>query len=224
LADAAKDQAQAADDTAAAASDQVDAANNFADSAEQINRGVAGAVSQLQATANNAKNALDASIEASRLDERAWVGIQSFSGGPVISGDHVSHVVTVIAKNTGKTPALRISGKYIQVWTEVRDPVPDYYDVDSGKGFRGRGNIFEAELFPPGDVLAPQAARELKIGGVSYLSRTLQQGFPRIFYILGKITYDDTDGKAQHTTKFCLRTVERNQADFMICPSGNWMD
>jgi hypothetical protein len=83
------------------------------------------------------------------LDERAWVGIQGFSGGPIISGDHVSHAVAVVAKNTGKTPALRVSGKYIQVWTEVRDPVPEYATLRAVKGSGGVATFLWLNSFHP---------------------------------------------------------------------------
>jgi hypothetical protein len=220
---------------ACAAQRNADAAASFSRSADGINTQTAKAVGEFKRLADdtersiksaqdNSQQALNASIAASQLDQRAWVGVQSFSGGPVVSGDQVSFAVTVVAKNTGKTPALRMSGAYIQVVTEIRDPIPDYDDVYSGR-FRGPSNIYQGELFPLGDVLAPQAIRELNIGhDGAYASRKAGDGFPRIFYILGKITYDDVDGKTRHTTKFCLQNVERNQSNFSACRKGFGMD
>ena|SRR5271165_3116845 len=101
---AAGDQAQAALDMATAAGDQVDAGNNFSDSAEEINRGVTGAVGQLKAAANNTRAGIDATKESLQLDQRAWVGVDDVSGVPKLD----EFVIDVAIKNTGRTPAREV--------------------------------------------------------------------------------------------------------------------
>ena len=93
-----------------------DAADSFSSSASKINGGVGAAVVQLQAQAEKmdaarttseaaSKKALDASIEASREEQRAWVVIKNVKlTKPLSTTDRAQ--VTIFVSNTGKTPAL----------------------------------------------------------------------------------------------------------------------
>jgi hypothetical protein len=83
LIDYAQSQARAAQEIAAASDKSAAAADRFAMIAEGIKTNTANAVTQLRRTATdsetaiakaseNAQKALDASIEASRVDQRAW--------------------------------------------------------------------------------------------------------------------------------------------------------
>jgi hypothetical protein len=185
--------------------------NKFGEQAKAAQESVAAIQQQTQTISDNA-----------RLEQRPWVGIQETVGGPIVSDGYVSPETTIQVQNTGKTPALELNGKYVQVVTERDAPVPDYEDIENGKF---TGNRVFSFLFSPGDVLAPEASRKLHVGHTRYRSRTVQEGLPRAFYIVGKITYKDSVGGPLHTTKFCLFNVERYEpVAFLSCPAGNSMD
>jgi hypothetical protein len=69
--------------------------------------------------------ALQASIDASRNDERAWVGIVDLrlTKEPTLSEDTV---ITYDTVNTGKTPALNVSAKSGFFFGDSEPPPPDW--------------------------------------------------------------------------------------------------
>jgi hypothetical protein len=126
LIDAAGKQADAATKNAAAA-------EKFAGSADGINTETKLAVDKfgqmakasresIRTIQETAKKALDASIDASRLDQRAWVGVEAV--------DVKDGLITVILKNTGKTPAIHIAFYWLATYSE--DPteysrIPEFH-------------------------------------------------------------------------------------------------
>ena len=155
--------------------------------------------------------------------------------------------VTVFVRNSGKTPAVKMSGVTSQRLHLFNDNVGDYdSDFEAWKrerdasmkeyerqhpmpppppGWNERQAALQAsiekEMFPAGGVMAPGVVSEQNVGaGGSFLERTTD-GKRMILYILGKITYFDTVGEKQHTTKYCL--MQRGTS-FTVCPAGNWMD
>ncbi len=143
----AKSQSDAATDMATAAGDQVDAANNFADSAEGINIQTAEAVGEfkrladdtersIQSAQNNAQEALNASIAASQLDQRAWVGVsgeRTIGGAEKINGTTITFSydgVEFDIFNSGKTPALKMSAVTLTTKRPLGfEPIGDYDSV-----------------------------------------------------------------------------------------------
>lgn len=83
----------------------------------------------LEASTKQAQAALDASREAASLDQRAWVGLVGVEtvGGEQTSDAFSFKSIIVAIRNSGKTPALQMSGEccmYVnRPWT---DPIPDY--------------------------------------------------------------------------------------------------
>lgn len=53
-----------------------------------------------------AERSLKATIDQFHLDQRAWLGVDSVSGLPKLNEDFV---IDVVVKNTGKTPAMKVS-------------------------------------------------------------------------------------------------------------------
>ena len=62
----------------------------------------------MDASNSRAQLALDASIQSSRVDQRAWVGIKNFDiEGPALSMGQIIRINMNLI-NTGKTPALDV--------------------------------------------------------------------------------------------------------------------
>jgi hypothetical protein len=106
LADAAKTQSEAASDMSDAAWNQVEAADNFADTSDEVNRKIGDAVSQLKSAADNAKHGLDATQQAMRLDQRAWLVLKGIGPSPELDKPWS---LKVIFDNPGKTPAKKVA-------------------------------------------------------------------------------------------------------------------
>lgn len=214
LADAARDQAQAAKDTANAAGKQVDAANRFADSAEGINRGVAGAVTQLKAAADNAKASIEATKEAMRLDQRAWLGASDYTysiaeSGPIDSSASVT--------NTGKTPALNILCK-----TSGTTKVKGYVLRDSDIVYPSEMPIVkEGTLFPNQHFPLKANATAMNSEKQKIWFDNVQSG-DWIQYFFGEVRYKDAFGR-DHWTHFCTQFVPGTKSG-TPCPIYNETD
>src|ERR1035438_24270 len=138
------------------------------------------------------KRVLDASIEASRTDQRAWVGVIEVASPPELrQGTVLNSTVTI--SNQGKTPA---------------------YNVIQRAGFRiiKNGDQFDPEREVAASspqtqgIIMPSGKRELSIctlGAIgSQRADELNSGEYRLF-LFGKITYDDAFGR-HHQTRFCM--------------------
>jgi hypothetical protein len=90
-----------------AAIDQADAAQQFSDTAEDINNRMSDAVDQLTTTTDNVKASIQATQEAMRLDQRAWLGIWHTYILPADQTGTIKIQIEIV--NTGKTPAIRVS-------------------------------------------------------------------------------------------------------------------
>ena len=189
--------------------------------------------------AKKARQSLNETIKNFRLDERAWLGLQNSSGTATWTPDGIVKLgnISVNLKNTGKSPALKISGRYIQVTKSVDDPVPDY-ETELGiiqKRLREKVSQLskmypemasrilrdskKVDVIPKGGVVAPDSMLVLKIvAGEIQMDRNK----PNTVYILEKLTYFDIF-KAEHTTKICLELLPI-ETEFHPCMENNWMD
>jgi hypothetical protein len=83
----------------------------------------------LAATLAQGQAALNASIQASHLDQRAWVGIAEFA---TVGGTHsndprlFSNRVQIAIRNSGKTPAINVSAITLQTSLDWRQNIGDY--------------------------------------------------------------------------------------------------
>jgi hypothetical protein len=74
------------------------------------------------------QNALNASIEASHLDQRAWVGVADFAtigGVKTLKGFSYKSVQFVI-RNSGKTPAINLSAVTLETTRDWNEEIGDY--------------------------------------------------------------------------------------------------
>ncbi|MHB8526705.1 MAG: hypothetical protein ACYDD2_11180 [Candidatus Acidiferrales bacterium] len=170
------------------------AATTFASSAANINTGISRAVEQLKASAQNAERSIRAAQGEMRLEQRAWVGPEKFE----ILGnadDWSSVTVGLTIKNTGLTPAIRMS---VFMWPMITDrpfphtpPEPEVSDPFTGYGpllpNSTQGGVWEFPLD--------------KTKNSPYGSPAVARG-DSFLYIYGKIKYYDVFDR-QHTTHFC---------------------
>lgn len=208
LADAARDQAQAAKDTANATGKQVDAANRFASSAEGINQGVAGAVIQLQAAAKNAKDSIEATQKAMRLDQRAWVGPVAVSQFELKAGEIIPTIVVTV-RNSGKTPALAMTS------------ITTMQFVNPGQSFHptlGKTATPQAidVIQPNGELQLPSSLGMTKLNDAA-IDR-LRAG-ASILYVYGEVKYRDVFD-AEHVSRFCM-FVSRDLKTLSSCDEYN---
>src|SRR5438552_13852202 len=99
------------------------AAERIATSAETS---TTNAETALKKTLEQGKAALDASIEASRLDQRAWIVLPRFVlNNDPIGNDSIN--ISLLMVNSGKTVAKKtISKSGASVWRAVEPPRPDW--------------------------------------------------------------------------------------------------
>lgn len=231
-----------------AATIQGAAAASFAASADGINTQTQLAVSQFQRMAKASENSIAASIANSRLDQRAWIGLQigsAFLKAKLINdgqGIQIDSLVLPI-KNTGKTPALNVTGRYIVRFRTWKEQPPDY-DVELKKVEELKQRALSG--LPPnntnkyqefggglisGQAIGPGTAIDLSTASFQIGSRKAvrDDGTVLNIYIVGSIDYDDIYKETRrHRTRFCLINEGGNDGDnttsFYFCDKKNWMD
>lgn len=167
---------------------------------------------------------LQESHRALVVDQRAWVGLQSFQGSGELTSDQLrTGQITMLLKNTGKTPALKMTIAFIRVNRKWVDPIPDYDSVLGSVGQTGENIVVASPSQVGGIVLAPDATYPF-IAGAYNVPRKTGTFNTEIYYVY-KITYQDVFGNMR-TTKLCLKT-KRSPNDVVaieLCPENNWMD
>jgi hypothetical protein len=115
----ARQQAEAAFGQAGAAAENAKAAEN---NVVAVRKGI-------EESSKRSKEALDATIHNFHQEQRAWVGVIGVNtqGGVADNNSFAFQSVQVIVRNSGKTPALKISGECCMYLTRKSDdPIPDY--------------------------------------------------------------------------------------------------
>lgn len=157
-------------------------------SADTAKKQVEIADAALRSTIRQSQAALNASIAASRTDQRAWIGVLGYSDLNITAGAMIR--MRVMISNSGKTPALKvktnITGKLIRPDERF---VPTYaapYNVESAS------------------VIQPGASAGMVAIGDPFTATDVGMINDRrlIFYMYGKIRYEDIF-KIEHLTTFC---------------------
>jgi hypothetical protein len=233
---------------------QAKAAADFALSAEGINSQSAASVKEfqrmakasetsIQATRVTAQQALTASINASRSDQRAWIGVYNDKTAidRVNHGDSINVAqVSLWVRNSGKTPALNVNGFVILTTGNWDEEPPDYDNLLKTKGWTTDGTTgtnynqhrgeryLLGESFVRGMILAPGADGPFVFSPQAVNDNTVNRESPKdhstmSMYVLGAFAYDDIFGVKRHTTKWCF--VQRMPGDnWAPCQTGQWMD
>jgi hypothetical protein len=195
-------------------------AQKFSTSADSINTQTQLAVNKFDRMAKasessiatiqkTAKDALDASIEAARLDERPWVVIQSFS---LTNEPEEGKMPTarIWVKNTGKTPALDM----LPTTTTFIGP----YALPLGGTIEPRKSM---GLLSPGPSDMSFAASVVPFDKKPIDDYNRKISF---YYVRAMITYVDVN-KVSHWTVVCIyHTHGEPLTEYQYCPEGNDVD
>jgi hypothetical protein len=196
-----------------AASDQADAAQQFSDTAEDINGGVAGAVDQLSATADNARASIRAAQNSLHIDQRAWVGVSDITK-PDFAVDK-PFVTKVLVKNTGKTPAKDVTVTFAIRPGDPNNPDPSKLPAQPA-GSHG-------VLLPNIETEMPLDATHSAAGGKLSQSVFDQINSGQItMLVYGTIEYEDVFGY-RHWVKSCAYFNLRSKT-FAQCKTYNDID
>jgi hypothetical protein len=187
-----------------AASDQADAAQQFSDTSEDINNRISDAVDQLQDAASNAKAGIQATQDAMRLDQRAWVGVKGMEGTPQLNQPWQPHVVFT---NTGRTPA-----KNVRMWCTLE---PEYLGTPFKFTKSALGN--QRTLIVPNQepYCQMEATPAAKMDQPTLDS--LNSGKLAVA-VYGLVTYDDVFGDS-HWLTFC-KVIHTDGKAWDDCPEG----
>jgi hypothetical protein len=171
------------------------------ENSEQTDKLIAEAKSIASAAKENleqSKQAIDASIEISRRDQRAWVGITEIippwrdpANNPLYikEGSNFGASVTII--NSGKTPALNIRSKIrLMAFPRNHKFAPDYGNVQGQSvGVLQPQGKFKATSLPSYQPVNASDITSLKNSAM-------------ILYLYGEIQYEDIF-KISHRTTYC---------------------
>jgi hypothetical protein len=165
--------------------------------ARAITQGVGQAKTTVESILNDNRAAMsaalnqgrDASVRASELDQRAWLGVAEI--GIEASVDGVKPTINGWIQNSGKTPALNTRIRFVyRTFLSTESPSLYFTSDDNPK---------------PSFVVPPQM--KLPFTGVDNWhdqplnKKGIQSGGFKV-YVYGTVTYDDTFGR-QHTTRAC---------------------
>lgn len=211
---------------AQAADTQAKKMGNMSDAADKIRDAAQGMVTQEQRLADNAKQSLDANnkqsgavlgqtISASRLDQRAWIGIET---SVVAQFDETKPLkISLTYFNSGKSPArkVRSSGGYRLTRDSIDGPLPE--DVR---------NLVLA--LKPATAIPPQGRYMVTVPNDDS-KNPLRNEFAALksriahVYFFGEIQYEDISGST-HTTTFCTYLSDPEAKTMAFCPDFNDMN
>jgi hypothetical protein len=222
----------AAQTQAVAASDQADAAQQFSDTTEDINGDINGAVDQLQAAADNARASIEATQDAMRLDQRAWVATSGIASTPKLEVKNGrDFLIQIVFRNTGKTPARKST--FLTFW----DLVPK--GTKPTLAVRGVPSISQVLVAPNAEYrkdIKPFQEPFDAINNLSTMKPEEKEAAKRMFieqftsrtmvlYVHGRADYRDIFG-CPHWTTFCsyLEFDADQAASMTVCSEHNETD
>ncbi len=207
---------------AVAAGTQAGKMQSMSDAADKIGKAAENMVTQDQRIADNAQKALEfsnkqttaalaASINAARLDERAWVAEITLTLSEPTVGKPIE--ATIAWKNSGKTFAKHVMPNCSLAFSQER-----LTEVSL--------NLLKATLEHPASVgvLAPDSEYKTVLKGLAPIDEVDKSRITGTWYtyLWGEITYFDIFKQA-HTTKFCSWR-QGGSGDFLQCPFKNDAD
>jgi hypothetical protein len=149
-------------------------------------------------SAKNTQDALRASIEASRNDQRAWVGIM----GNVRPGNYTDRLFLTFGSrttfsipmgNSGKSPALKV--RFLSKVDSYRTDIPFHTNYEQPIVFHS-----VTVIQPGASTIVPTAPITVPVTQAAIDSVT---GGHAILYLYGIVTYEDIF-KRPHRTTFCM--------------------
>lgn len=151
--------------------------------------------------AKAAETSVEQARETARLDQRAWVGVIDVSGNPTLNQPFI---VTVQAKNTGKTFAKKLrSYVYFQ---SIPAGVEPNFSPDNDHPPGGQSITLVA---PGGDYKSQtDVLDEQEIKTVTQAQLDDWKSGKKVFFVSGKLFYEDIFGCGHWTT--CCFYLRRN--------------
>src|SRR6202050_305524 len=222
-------------DLAIAAKAQADKMRAMSEAADQIRQAAQNMSTQEQRTADSSqkaieanarqsRTALDVSIAASQLDERAWVGV----GGAQLTQFEPDKeiIMEAVLINTGKTPArsAKECSGYLLSKFYLKEPT--------------RESIEEIEKkLRTSTPLAPQGKFTVRLGHKELADRPEDLGASEllrqsylpvkehmvILYMFGEYRYLDITGKSR-VTKYCVYVSNPDTKELHFCDGFNEID
>jgi hypothetical protein len=158
----------------------------------------------METTAQKASDSLKENRAASRVDQRAWLGVKDIKlGTPLKIGQKVD--IEINSVNSGKTPALDVRMTSLSMGINKVQPATTS-SPDSG-------------VVAPGNNQMLFGSAELSDTGINFLLAAKVK-----LYVRGRIEYKDIFG-ASHTTTFCAYyPTGKTLPNFFNCTTGNHMD
>lgn len=138
------------------------------------------------------KMSIDKAESRSRLDQRAWMGIESISGKPEVDKPFI---ISIKFKNSGDSPAKNAK---IQTWNQIdKSDIPPRFDV---VGQRIKGMDSTGIVAPGGHVIS-----SIKVYSGEPITKTVFDSInngERSVFVFGMLTYDDIFGQ-HHWITYC---------------------
>lgn len=155
-------------------------------------------VNEARNSRRQAERALNASIDASRMDQRAWVGtnVVGIVNGPIEANKPI--IVGVNYLNTGKTPALEVDA--FMNPPELMVSSATQFNFSKFNPPHGKGTFV---LFPGASNHLQETVRGIPRGVPQPLIEDIKNGASTIA-VYGIIRYRDIFSTKEHWTHFCL--------------------
>jgi hypothetical protein len=155
--------------------------------------------SELSAAAlSQSEKALNASIEASRLDQRAWVGVMAISLSAFEAGKPLAHSVRI--SNSGKTFAKEMSAVIFSMVVNQPPATADHIQAEADKlKLRPPSDTLPVSVLPPGgEVTFTQSSPDIV---TKEIFDRIHSGESKL-YLMGEIFYEDVFGEKHFTRVF----------------------
>lgn len=182
-----------------------DAAKSAADTAACALRDNRAAITAQQGIA---QNTLNQTLEISRTDQRAWVGVKFVRMITLEAGKHVS--ASVDMENTGKTFALNTVADVTIVST------PHFFDIQK---YANSPNRQKPKTLPSVEVLSPNSEGDLRAESSMIVNEATVDAIKNgtlLIYLFGDIHYKDIFGRP-HLTRFCYEYFPEVPLAFISC-------
>lgn len=203
----------------------IETQNALGTNMSQFDRTMSQTIAQTSAQLKSAKAAIDAvnaSRDQMRLDQRAWIGTSDINPGEF--SEKTGFPVAVSFLNSGKTPAthIHVSVKYLISPTPLRGPSADlikslsYFSssdiAPQGKLVQGFGWVFAAgKTYAPEEISGNQ--------GIEAHYKQISDGSVSLYYF-GTIRYDDIFGR-HWNTNYCIFLADPQKKMFAYCDEFN---
>jgi hypothetical protein len=165
-----------------------------------------------------ATDAVEATKEAMRIDQRAWLGVEYIRSNPLVPEIGKPFIVEVHIKNTGKTPAIKIASRGRgEPVLKGRKPNFSYEGVEPFSAFMSPG-AGTSTTVPP--MTIPQTNQSIVINDDLIKGLTAETF---TVFVHGRFDYEDIFGNP-HWITYCANLVVPFNGQFDFCAEHNDSD